>query len=339
MRPALKRLPWKHKNSKVLYYAVGFFRQLLPGKLFRAKRANRLSEVRGQVNDYLRYRVNYYNKLAGKIRLGPDSERLSEFSPKGKSKAYFFDAFEHTRYFEPGLRLSYEFGDITWVPEQPTIVKSRPLTPGNSNSVILKLNKIRHFTYASDRKAFRDKKDMLVSRNHCVQPQRIKFLEMYINHPRCNVGKINDNGEHTDLLKERLTIAEQLDYKFILCIEGYDVASNLKWVMSSNSLAVMLKPKYESWFMEGRLIPDHHYVLLKNDFSDLDERMDFYINNPEKAEEIIRNAHEHVEQFRDRKREGLISLLVLEKYFYLTGQKETDENLKILFSGEETGSI
>ena len=39
-------------------------------------------------------------------------------------------------------------------------------------------------------------------------------------------------------------------HKFILCIEGNDVASNLKWVMSSNSVAVMPKPKFESWFME-----------------------------------------------------------------------------------------
>ena len=40
----------------------------------------------------------------------------------------------------------------------------------------------------------------------------------------------------------------------------------------------------------------------------------------DKAEEIIRNAHEFVRQFQDKKRETLISLLVLEKYFRLSGQ-------------------
>lgn len=56
------------------------------------------------------------------------------------------------------------------------------------------------------------------------------------------------------------TIREHLDYKFIMAIEGNDVASNLKWVMSSNSLAVMPRPTCETWFMEGTLIPDYHYI-------------------------------------------------------------------------------
>jgi hypothetical protein len=91
--------------------------------------------------------------------------------------------------------------------------------------------------------------------------------------------------------------------------------------MSSNSLAVMPKPKFETWFMEGTLKPNYHYVLIKDDFSDLEERMNYYINHPEEALEIIKNAHEYIDQFRNTKREELISLLVLEKYFYRTGQR------------------
>jgi hypothetical protein len=37
--------------------------------------------------------------------------------------------------------------------------------------------------------------------------------------------------------------------------------------------------------------------------------------------EIIRHAHEYVSQFKDKRRENLISLLVLDKYFKMTGQK------------------
>jgi len=70
---------------------------------------------------------------------------------------------------------------------------------------------------------------MLVGRNVVGQAHRIKFLEMYINHPLCNVGKINDDDNHHNLLRERITIEDQLNYKFILCLEGNDVASNLKW--------------------------------------------------------------------------------------------------------------
>jgi hypothetical protein len=131
-------------------------------------------------------------------------------------------------------------------------------------------------------------------------------------------------------LKEILTIEEQLDYKFILCLEGNDVASNLKWVMSSQSLAVMPVPKYETWYMEGTLIPDYHYMLIKDDYSDLEERMEYYITHTDKALEIIRNAHQYVDQFKIKQREDLISLLVLDKYFYRTNQKEISECLKLL---------
>lgn len=93
--------------------------------------------------------------------------------------------------------------------------------------------------------------------------------------------------------------------------------------MSSNSLAVMPKPTYETWFMEGTLIPNYHYVCIKDDYSDLEERLTYYINHPDEAQAIIDHAHEYVAQFRNKKREDLLSLLVLKKYFERTGQKPT----------------
>ena len=42
--------------------------------------------------------------------------------------------------------------------------------------------------------------------------------------------------------------------------------------------------------------------------------------HPEEAKAIIRNAQAFVDQFRDKEREELISLLVLEKYFRHTRQ-------------------
>ncbi|PDH49749.1 MAG: lipopolysaccharide biosynthesis protein, partial [Bacteroidetes bacterium MED-G20] len=117
---------------------------------------------------------------------------------------------------------------------------------------------------------------------------------------------------------KRMTINEQLHYKFILCLEGNDVASNLKWVMSSNSIAVMPKPKFETWFMEGILVADQHYILIKDDYSDLEEKLNFYIENPKKASSIIENAHNHVSKFQDQQTEDLLSLMVIDKYFKKT---------------------
>lgn len=138
----------------------------------------------------------------------------------------------------------------------------------------------------------------------------------------CNIGQINRDtcDEHPELVKEYLTIPQQLEYKFVCCIEGNDVATNLKWVMASNSLAVMPRPTYETWFMEGRLIGGYHYVEIKKDYSDLIEKMEYYIRHPEEAERIIEHAHEYVRQFMNPKQEAVISLLVMQKYFYRTKQ-------------------
>jgi hypothetical protein len=100
-----------------------------------------------------------------------------------------------------------------------------------------------------------------------------------------------------------------------MSLEGNDVASNLKWVMSSNSIAVMPKPTCETWFMEGTLIPNYHYIEIKPDFSDLIEKLEYYIAHPDEAEEIIRHAHEYVDRFLNRRRERIISWLVMDRYF------------------------
>ncbi|WP_036830286.1 glycosyl transferase family 90, partial [Photobacterium sanctipauli] len=99
-----------------------------------------------------------------------------------------------------------------------------------------------------------------------------------------------------------------------------DVATNLKWAMSSNSLCVMPKPKYETWFMEGTLKAGVHYIEVADDYSDLEEKLSYYIAHTQKAQKIITNANEYVAQFKNKEREDLISFLVLKKYFELSDQ-------------------
>jgi hypothetical protein len=99
------------------------------------------------------------------------------------------------------------------------------------------------------------------------------------------------------------------------------VASNLKWVMSSNSLAVMPPPSCETWFMEGLLEPDVHYVALRPDYADLEDQLHRYLADPAAAESIIDRAHEHVARFDDPAREEAAAFLTLEKFFQRTGQR------------------
>ena len=142
----------------------------------------------------------------------------------------------------------------------------------------------------------------------------------------CDLGQINRGTSHDQWVKKKASLDTHLKHKFILCIEGNDVASNLKWVMSSNSVAVMPKPKYESWFMEGKLIPNYHYILIKDDYSDLEEKLNYYKKNTDELKRIAKNANQYTNQFRDRNKEKLISLLVMEKFFKLSNQKKSSVN-------------
>lgn len=167
---------------------------------------------------------------------------------------------------------------------------------------------------------FADKKDMVIFRGKVKgKESRRRFMELYFDNKMCDLGDVSKNTtDPAEWQTAKKSIREHLEYKFIMALEGNDVASNLKWIMSSNSVAVMPRPTCETWFMEGRLIPDYHYIEIKPDFSDLEERLNYYIAHPDKAEEIARNANNYVAQFKNKKRERLISLLVLDKYFRMT---------------------
>ena len=272
------------------------------------------------------------NNLGNKIncKKSPDLDWIPSSSMKipNQGTVYFFDLKEYVRFYPSKFLVRFLFGDITKIPKSPSFVKTRPIKGDNKNSVLFKLNKVRHFTYTNDRVKFSDKLNILIGRNAVQQKQRIDFFKKYFDHPLCNLGQINSGTTHDIWLKNKISINEQLKYKFILCIEGYDVATNLKWVMSSNSIAVMPIPKFESWLMEGKLIPNFHYILIKDDFSDLEERLKYYIKNDSKAYEIVKNANKYIMQFQNKKREDLISLLILEKYFHYSGQINSNFALK-----------
>ena len=47
--------------------------------------------------------------------------------------------------------------------------------------------------------------------------------------------------------------AQLLRHRYLLSLEGNDVASNLKWLMGHNSVVVMPPPTVETWLLEGLL--------------------------------------------------------------------------------------
>lgn len=308
-------------ESKALYYLKAGLAEVVPFSWWVRERDNLFRKLGDRILAELQPRVDYYNKLSTVQELPPETPRLDALRRPGRGSVYYYDARAFNRSFPGHLRAEYRFGDVTEVPLVPAFLKSRPIAGDNAHSVLLKFNRIRHFRFVNDPVPFRLKKDKLIGMAAVNQENRRDFYRMYFDDPRCVLGQINRNTAHDQWYREKISVRQHLDYRYILCLEGYDVASNLKWVMSSNSLAVMPEPSYETWFMEGTLIPGVHYVPVRKDFSDLHAQLDYYSSRPAAAQEMVAQANAYTKKFMDSAREMAISMMVMEKYFRLTGQR------------------
>ena len=306
------------KNNKLCYYVKTTMQQYVPSFCLKRRyealmAAYETRRDRAEIDA----RVDYYCQIFS-ARALHEPQDLSSM-PRSKN-VYYRDFFEYARYFNPALSVCTLFGDNTQIGSCPSIVKSRPIAANNQNDIVLNLDKVRHFTFLNDTKNFLDKKPTAIYRAANYQPHRIEFMKKYFGSDIVDCGDTSHNrsGVPDQWRVAPITLYEHLNWRYIMSLEGNDVASNLKWIMSSNSIAVMPKPKFETWFMEGRLIGGYHYIEIREDYSDLPEKLAYYNEHLEEAQAIIDHAHEWIDQFMDQDREDTISLLVLKRYFELT---------------------
>jgi hypothetical protein len=89
----VKRLSYKHKNNKILYYAVNYLRQLISSKYYQAKLVTKLKSINLLNDDEFQKvmsRVNYYNKLKKKVELTSGALKSSDLTIEKGFKTYFF---------------------------------------------------------------------------------------------------------------------------------------------------------------------------------------------------------------------------------------------------------
>ncbi len=322
-RIELDKIQWRPrgKNSRTKYYLRYYGAIALAPEGWLMRRRERLLEGWERRPDAaeIRERVNFCCPI--REPFGLDASARSIASLRWAHSNYCRDGYEALRHFPHAWRFNAAFGDNCLEPPAPAFTKSRPVLAegGSSNCALLKLNKVRHFIFLKDPQPFREKRDDAIFRGASYQAHRKRFLEMWHGHPLvdCADTAKRPDPAHPQWHGRPITLWEHLRHKFVVSLEGNDVASNLKWVMSSNSAAIMPRPKYETWFMEGRLKPGVHFIPIRDDYSDLQEQIRWFTAHPDAAEEIIRNAHAWVERFLDPERELIISLLVAQRYFEL----------------------
>lgn len=263
--------------------------------------------------------VDYYCKVNKTFKL-KDGMKLKDVNLL-KSSGYTYDLYNIIYPFREFIKFKFITGDVTTVPPYPAFVKSRPIQNDNQNSVLLPLDSQRHFKFVKDTIDFSEKKDLIVWRGAAYQNHRLRFLEACSSMDFIDAGNTAvSKDEVIPFAKPRLSIKDQLNYKFILSLEGNDVATNLKWIMSSNSVCIMPRPKFETWFKEGTLIPNYHYIEIKNDFSDIEEIYNTYSQNIDLCNQIAKNANEYVSKFLSSNDMLYISRSVVMKYLNLLNE-------------------
>ncbi|QIB35000.1 glycosyl transferase family 90 [Ancylobacter pratisalsi] len=206
----------------------------------------------------------------------------------------------------------------------PTIVKSRLVADRNSQGVLLPLDRNRHwgellhlskfdrpFDQKDDRLVWRGATTGVFNRAGLSVDYSARYYVALQNHKNANIdikyNKIVQLDECVpdipiELIKahhdpQGLSLAQQMASKFLLCLEGNDVATALKWMMASNSTVIMPTPTCETWFCEGELVPWEHYVPIDNDLSNIEDVYDWCLTNNIRCREIAQNGKRFISKF------------------------------------------
>lgn len=106
---------------------------------------------------------------------------------------------------------------------------------------------------------------------------------------------------------------EICEYKYILSLDGNDWSSVATLILKSNSLMMCPIPKWHN-IIHFKLEPWVHYVPLKDDTSDLEEKLEWCDSNQEECEAMVRNANVYMSYFNEDS-ELAIEKKILEKLY------------------------
>lgn len=222
----------------------------------------------------------------------------------------------------------YYFGDNESCIDIATLVKNR--CSDSNHSVILRcFNFGRHWTHYYNKPKdipFHEKENKVFWRGSTTgQPNRkgnrFDLVTAWFNQTD-NIDIAfsficQNKIEYSNYIRNKCQINDFLKHKYILSVEGNDKDSGINWKLNSNSVVFMARPRVTSWLMETTLIPDFHYILLKDDFSDIQIKLDWCNKHQKECLQIIENAHNYMNQFNNNELEEKLEEDVINKYFQL----------------------
>ncbi len=96
-------------------------------------------------------------------------------------------------------------------------------------------------------------------------------------------------------LKNKIPMNKQLNYKYILNIDGHSRANRTSYLLQSGCVMFMVESRYVigniCWY-DTILTPYIHYIPVKYDFSNLEDQLLWATYNDSKCKKIVKNAKE-----------------------------------------------
>lgn len=278
------------------------------------------------IDERIRYYIgntDFSEPVKDTITHGYDKPILLNYEDYSRNNN-FLNIHPNTSYYLDVAKILYitrrphyiQCGDSCYEGKGPVFVKVRTEDPSHGG-IIFNLDSRRHWDDSmidSTQKVPWDNKlnDIVWRGSDTGRGVRLNFVKKF--YKIFNIGFSNwvqDKFENPELyldeyLKPKMSVDEMLRYKYLPVVDGNDKSSSLGWVLASNSVPLMPIPKYHSWICEKWLIPGVHYVEVKRDFSDLEEKIQWCRENDDRCMEIARNGTEFMLQFTNPRRENYI---------------------------------
>ena len=180
---------------------------------------------------------------------------------------------------------------------------------------------------------FEDKKNKIIWAGSIHHGDRIKICNRYFNNPSTLFYLLQKQKQiagknvykwdipHENVLEKWIDIRKQLEYKYLLMIDGWSTPC-CEWKMISNSLCFKLKSSSNQRFSHrDDNIIDYYYYLLKDNINyvsvdehNLIEKIEYFNNNIIKAKQIIKNSQELITNIFNKDKMKEYVKLIIEKY-------------------------
>jgi hypothetical protein len=116
-----------------------------------------------------------------------------------------------------------------------------------------------------------------------VHPSRKLFYDKFKNIPGYEIHFIDPDKDN--YLQNIISLKDHAKYKYLIDIEGRGYSGRLKYLLMMGRVVFVQERKWKAYY-EYELEPFIHYVPIRNDFADLDEKLDFVRANPSVYSEI-----------------------------------------------------